>query len=171
MGQSQGKWQASPSPISKKSSCSQHLPLSLEQSYLYPGRAPRPICGSTARTDTGIWQLRPWRTRRAGSWHQGLATCQHTFPSSRAQLLGICQVPAPWVAMAGSKPAAHRPAGWTPPWSWFMWHSLRTVLHELARWVASDQTHIGDFRLAGSHHRVSHFLPKLFFFCFQPPVC
>lgn len=46
-------------PISKKSPCGQHLPLSLEQSYLYPGQAPHPICGFTARTDTGIWQLRP----------------------------------------------------------------------------------------------------------------
>lgn len=43
-----------------------------------------------------------------------LATCQRTFPSSQAQLLGICLVPAPGVAMAGPRPAVHRPAGWTP---------------------------------------------------------
>lgn len=43
-----------------------------------------------------------------------LATRQHTFPSSQAQLLGICLVPVPWVAMARPRPAVHRPAGWTP---------------------------------------------------------
>lgn len=102
--------------ISEKSSRGQHLPPPLEQEPPLPraNHPPRPICSSTPGTDTDIWQLRPWRIHRARSWHQGSATCQSTFPAGWAQLSGICQVPAPWVAKAGPRPDVHRLAGWTP---------------------------------------------------------
>ena len=74
-----------------------------------------PICSSTAGTDTGIWQLRPRRTQGAGSWHWGSATCQRTFPTSRVQLSGICQVSAPWVAVAGPLASCPQVCGCAEP--------------------------------------------------------
>lgn len=50
-------------PISKKSPHGQHLPLPLEQSYLYPAQAPRPICSSTAGTDRHMAAEAPEDTR------------------------------------------------------------------------------------------------------------
>lgn len=142
---------AKPSTSKKSSTASPCLHLLLQnKSHQYPGQtAPsHPICSSTVGTSTGIWQLRPRRTHRARSWHQGSATCQHTFPSSRARLSGICQVPAPWVAEAGPKLAVHRPAGGHPPRPWCVWHSSGTVLYDPATWAAPASTHKGDSRWA-----------------------
>lgn len=147
-----------PQPSSSEtSSRGRHLRPPPEQEPAPPqaNHPPRPICSSTAGTDTGIWQLRPRRTHRARSWHRGSATCQRTFPASRAQLSGICQVPAPWVAVAGPRPAVHRPAGGLP---------AQALVHNPARWAASASTHSRGSRRPSRAPRVGHFLPN---YCFS----
>lgn len=126
----------SPPPLKRAPAAGTCLLLQ-NQSQLCPGQTnpPRPICSSATGTDAGIWQLRPRRTHRARSWHRGSATCQHTFPASRAQLSGICQVPAPLVAAAGPRPAIRRPG----PGAWGTPSGLSSM--SPLRWVASVPTH------------------------------
>lgn len=59
-----------------------------------------PLCSSTAGTGTGIWQLRPRRTYRAGT---------RAWPPASAP-----SPPAPWVAQAGPRPSIQGLAGGPP---------------------------------------------------------
>lgn len=108
-----------------------------------------PLCSSTAGIGTGIWQLRPRRTYRAGT---------RAWPPASAP-----SPPAPWVAQAGPRPSIQGLAGGPPlkPCEGGTPQGLSstTQLHGRHPPRRTEETPDG------------HFLPNLLFFCFQPPVC
>lgn len=107
-----------------------------------------PLCSSTAGTGTGIWQLRPQRTYRAGT---------RAWPPASAP-----SPPAPWVAQAGPRPSIQGLAGGPP---------LRPCEGGTAQGLSSTTQPHGQHQPQLTEGTPDgHFLPNLLFFCFQPPV-
>lgn len=136
-------------PISKKSPCGQHLPLSLERSYLYPAQAPRPICSSTAGTDRHMAAEAPEDTP-SRILARGLGHLPTHLPLQPGPTVGHMPGACP-LGGHGWAQASHPQACRVDP-------TLALVCVALfedcpprpVRWVASAWTHRRDFRWARS---------------------